>query len=216
MTTKTGDGSMGLLLAMMEPPTASEDEFHAWYDTEHQPGRASLPGFLNARRFVCVDGWPRYLAIYDLETLAVLKSDEYLAASYSRFSNWGKRLLSNVYGQWRGEGVQLHPGQATFGEKGPCSRLVMWRFAEPPGTCVDDILKGLASLYDGRPEVAQWRLFRSELDQKVAYFALVEARLPIDIAGRDLAAFGEAIRYLDLYNVYVPYSRPTKLYGLQK
>ena len=37
-------GQRGLLLAMMEPPPAMEEEFQDWYDTEHFPERATCEG----------------------------------------------------------------------------------------------------------------------------------------------------------------------------
>ena len=40
----------GFLMAMMEPPPTIEEEFNDWYDTEHIPDRASIPGFETARR----------------------------------------------------------------------------------------------------------------------------------------------------------------------
>ena len=36
--------SRGLLLTLTEPPPAMEEEFNAWYDTEHLPERLSIPG----------------------------------------------------------------------------------------------------------------------------------------------------------------------------
>jgi len=52
----------GLLLVTMEPTAAMQEEFNDWYDQEHIPERIALPGFLSATRWVCLQGWPRYLA----------------------------------------------------------------------------------------------------------------------------------------------------------
>jgi len=68
----------GFLLVTMQPPPAFEEEFNAWYDTEHLPERLAVPGFETALRFVCVSGHPRYLAMYDLTDPQVLDSPEYL------------------------------------------------------------------------------------------------------------------------------------------
>ena len=57
--------SKGLLLVTMEPPASLEDEFNDWYDTEHFPQRRGLPGFESASRWVCIEGWPRWAALYD-------------------------------------------------------------------------------------------------------------------------------------------------------
>jgi hypothetical protein len=35
----------GLLLTLTEPPAAMEEEFNAWYDTEHLAERLAIPGF---------------------------------------------------------------------------------------------------------------------------------------------------------------------------
>jgi hypothetical protein len=89
----------GLLIAFMNPP-ADEAAFNAWYDEEHVPLRLGVPGFLNARRYRAPDttpaaaqasassmappggvqdtsAHPRYLALYDLESVAVLDSEPY-------------------------------------------------------------------------------------------------------------------------------------------
>src|SRR5919197_1588691 len=68
----------GLLVAFMNPPD-DEDAFNAWYDEEHVPLRISVPGFLSARRYKSVDdgSGPRYLALYEVESLGVLKSSAY-------------------------------------------------------------------------------------------------------------------------------------------
>ena len=58
----------GLLLFMTDIDPAHEDEFNRWYEEEHLGERMAIPGFLSARRFQAVQGTPKYLAIYDLES----------------------------------------------------------------------------------------------------------------------------------------------------
>src|SRR3974377_2434755 len=113
---------LGLLLASMEPPASLEEEFQDWYDTEHIPERAAIKGFLSARRFVCIEGWPRYIALYDLAHIGILKETGYMAVSGDKFSPWSKRILARVRGQFRAEGVQIHPGEATYAAKGNPAR----------------------------------------------------------------------------------------------
>lgn len=87
-----------LLLVMMEPEAGYEDELNRWYDEEHLPERLSCSGFLSGRRFQLlesnVEGHPRYLAIYDLESPEVLTSAEYMAMVPP--SAWWERLLPHV------------------------------------------------------------------------------------------------------------------------
>jgi hypothetical protein len=46
-------------------PAGMEDEFNRWFDNEHLPQLAAVPGTAHATRYR-TDGSPRYLACYDL------------------------------------------------------------------------------------------------------------------------------------------------------
>jgi hypothetical protein len=61
---------------------------------------SALPGIIAASRWVCVDGWPRYLAIYDLDSIEVLSSAAYRQATGGNFTPWARRILGAVRG-WR-------------------------------------------------------------------------------------------------------------------
>ncbi|HET9715768.1 MAG TPA: hypothetical protein VFP60_06235 [Pseudolabrys sp.] len=84
----------GLLLFMTDIDPALEDEFNRWYEEEHLPEREAIPGFLSARRFRAVEGEPKYLALYDLESTAVLQSPPYLQISGTNRSSWTRRMES--------------------------------------------------------------------------------------------------------------------------
>jgi hypothetical protein len=43
------------------------EEFNRWYNEVHVPEILACPGWNANRRYECVDGEPRFLAIYDLE-----------------------------------------------------------------------------------------------------------------------------------------------------
>ena len=88
-----GRGS-GLLLVMMEIDPAHEDDFNRWYDEEHLPERTSCPGFLSGRRFVSVEGNPKYLAIYELDDVDVLDSEAYKAMVPP--TEWQARLQPHI------------------------------------------------------------------------------------------------------------------------
>jgi hypothetical protein len=91
----------GLLMALMEPDRSREEEFNDWYDTEHIPQMSAVTGFLTATRWVCVEGWPRYLATYDLESIDVLSSDSYRQATGGNFTPWARRILGGGVRGWR-------------------------------------------------------------------------------------------------------------------
>ena len=73
----------GFLLVLMQPPPAFEEEFNAWYDTEHVPALARVPGVLSARRFRTAGGSPKYVALYHLASPAVVDGAEWKRASGS-------------------------------------------------------------------------------------------------------------------------------------
>ena len=82
---------LGLLLTMTEPTQAMEEEFNAWYDTEHIVERLAIPGFISARRWVYPRAKPgsgKYLATYELTGTDVLTAPEYLAHVGEYFTPW--------------------------------------------------------------------------------------------------------------------------------
>src|SRR2546430_17006399 len=60
----------GLLLVGMTPAAAVETAFNAWYDTEHIPALARVPGGLWARRSPTAGGSPKRLALMHLALAA--------------------------------------------------------------------------------------------------------------------------------------------------
>jgi hypothetical protein len=75
------DDAQGLLVVGMTPPAATETEFNAWYDTEHIPALAGVPGVLCARRFKASGGSPRYVALYHLSAPVVIDGADWKRAS---------------------------------------------------------------------------------------------------------------------------------------
>jgi len=187
----------GFLLVTMQPPPAFEEEFNAWYDTEHIPERLAVPGFERAVRFVSTGAAPRYLAMYDMARPEVIDSADYLRVAGDNSSPWSKRVLARVR-VYRSTGAQVYPGGALTGRPARASLL---RFRALPGTAEAGLVAGLRRLFEGRPEVAQLRVFAYPTAGAVDFLALVEQRAPL-VGGLDLAALGEAGRALDLVNEY--------------
>src|ERR1700726_1428230 len=70
--------------------TAIEEEFNAWYNTAYIPGYLAVPGCLGARRFVAVEGQPKYLTVYEFEHARVSESETWTRA---RLSNpWTRQI----------------------------------------------------------------------------------------------------------------------------
>ncbi|MEJ0011182.1 MAG: hypothetical protein WDM94_00885 [Bauldia sp.] len=80
-----------LLLVAMDVEPEYEEEFNRWYWEEHLPERLAIEGFLDAKRYVAVEGAPKYLAIYELESADVLRSDGYTKAA-AQSTPWTTRM----------------------------------------------------------------------------------------------------------------------------
>jgi hypothetical protein len=122
--------SRGLLLTMTEPPPAMEEEFNAWYDTEHMQERLAIPGFRSARRWRAEvpAGAGKYLATYELDSPSVLHSPEYLAR-FEGATPWTRRCLGKavLFKRWACE--QSRPGEA---DPHPLTKALLMVAAEAP------------------------------------------------------------------------------------
>jgi hypothetical protein len=197
----------GLLLAMMEPPAGFEEEFQDWYDTEHVPDRMSLPEFETGGRYVCRSGFPKYVALYDLISLAAACANpQYSKATGQGVSSWNHRLRTKVLGRYRFTGDQIFPGQAKMGDGGPVIRLMVLRFRHAQQSDEKQMLEGLRENFDGRSGLSQFRLFRG-VETPGDYIATVEFQTNADNVEVNPAPFKSAIKHLDLINVYTPYWR---------
>ncbi len=54
-----------------------EEEFNAWYNTEHLPELLALPGVLDAARYVATRGGPTHLAVYELASVDAMQTPEF-------------------------------------------------------------------------------------------------------------------------------------------
>lgn len=79
----------GLCISSMEVDPTIEDEFNEWYNEEHMPLMDAVPGMLAARRFRAIDGLPRYVAIYHLETVDTYKQRRWYEANQTP---WIRRI----------------------------------------------------------------------------------------------------------------------------
>jgi len=84
--------SQGLLLVMADIDPAIEHDFNQWYEQEHLAERMTIPGFIRARRFTAVEGSPKYLALYDLESADVLNKEPYRHVVGAGKSAWTRRM----------------------------------------------------------------------------------------------------------------------------
>lgn len=89
----------GLLMLWCDVDPQDEAEFNRWYDEEHITHLLSVPGFLNAGRYVAVKGGPKYLAMYELEEANVLRTSAFLDAVRYTPSPWRQKTSGGHVGR---------------------------------------------------------------------------------------------------------------------
>jgi hypothetical protein len=115
----------GLLHVEFDYPVDQLEELHDWYNTEHIPERVSIPGFVTGGRYAAIEGSPRWSALYELETPAVLETEAYLHFKEAGETVWTRRILLTSRPNFRRTEYELLWGAAgTTGQSGP---------AGPPG-----------------------------------------------------------------------------------
>ena len=79
-----------------DPEEGWQDEIFRWYDQEHMPGLAKVPGTVLAQRFLNLDHSPLSFACYDLTHAEVLKSPAWLAVRASTWSDVCRPHFTNT------------------------------------------------------------------------------------------------------------------------
>ncbi|HVZ10150.1 hypothetical protein [Rhodopila sp.] len=80
-------GAGGLLVNAMNVLPEHEAEFNEWYDQEHIPALAAVPGVLAARRFRDPKGTHRYLALYHLQSADIPNGPAWQKAANSPWTD---------------------------------------------------------------------------------------------------------------------------------
>jgi hypothetical protein len=128
-------GSAAMLLSFDVVPEAIP-EHDDWHTHEHLPERLAIPGFLRGTRWVVRRGRPRYLVLYEVERLATLTSDAYLARLNAP-SPWTSRMMPHYRGMSRG----FCSVTASFGlGMGPVALLIR---CEPDAEAADPLRRWL-------------------------------------------------------------------------
>ena len=125
----------GLLMVWTDVPADKEAEFNRWYNEEHLAERLGVPGFLSAARYEAVKGGPKHLAVYELESPAVLQSAAYKKVSANP-TEWTQRSGPNAIGTdfIRNVYTQIHPAAVTpaVANSGMAPALQLGRMDVPP------------------------------------------------------------------------------------
>ena len=120
----------GILLVYSDIDPQYEEEYNAWYDTQHLPDLLAWPGFLDAARYVAVKGGPKYLAAYELESPEVIQRPEYVNRPRPP---WDRRMSPTVVGKnfTRIVGEQIYPENLENADRGMAPALQIGRMSVP-------------------------------------------------------------------------------------
>jgi antibiotic biosynthesis monooxygenase (ABM) superfamily enzyme len=120
----------GIFLVYTDIDPQHEDEFNAWYNTEHLPELLSLPGFLDAARYVAYKGGPKYLAVYELANADALKTAEFQKWRANP-SPWSRRISPTAIGKnlSRTIGQQIFPAAPEMLDRGIAPALQIGRMS---------------------------------------------------------------------------------------
>jgi hypothetical protein len=107
-----------------------DEEFNAWYNTEHLPELLEMPGFLDAARYVATKGGPKYLAVYELTDADALQSKEF---KENKITPWRRRMSPTVIGKnfTRVLGQQIFPDGLEMPDRQMAPALQIGRMSVP-------------------------------------------------------------------------------------
>jgi hypothetical protein len=190
---------LGLIFAQLDMDAGVEPEFNDWYDTEHIPERLAIPGFVTARRAERAAPAPRYIALYDLDSLAVLANDAYLGKQGDRRTPWTARMLRLTKTFARRLYEQVLPGRELVTAEHAWTVMRFVPHAAADRATIGGYVTALREqsravrLYDGRDNAAgEWLVLATAADEACA---------------NDLATSSALGRPLDRTEVYGPYVR---------
>ncbi len=200
----------GLLIVTMEPPAGMEEEFNDWYDLEHFPQRSGLPGFTSASRWVFLEGWPRYLAVYDMASPDAVATAEYRAVSGANATPWSKRVLGRTIGRQRHVGIAVgdQPDQQCVAPDAVRLLAACWTCAKSDGpkSDVGEFAAAVRQVASLLPDVAQARLFAVEKGDAVLLWLFVAFDAPVALG--ELKAVAKVQGHgAGAFNLYAPYFR---------
>ncbi len=108
------------MLLSFDVDAEAVEEHDRWHTHEHLPERLAIPGFRRGTRWVATEGTPRYMVLYEVESLSTLASPAYLA----RLNNpcpWTARIMPHYRGMIRGLCTVL--GSFGYGQGGAAALL---------------------------------------------------------------------------------------------
>lgn len=165
---------------------SADDDFVAWHVREHIPERVGLPGFLRGRRYVAIDGKPKYFNFYETADLSALTSEAY-RARLNAPTEWTRRVIAQFTGTsrtacdlaasfGRGEGawietIRLSAAADASAFKAAIAEKILRPASEAPGIVGAHLLQGQQTASAG--DTTEKKL-RVQPDQVADWVVLIE------------------------------------------
>jgi hypothetical protein len=192
MASKLEEATMALLgsgvLAIWNGVEEGADQdFIEWHVLEHIPERVGIPGFLRGRRYIAVDGYPRYFNFYETENPDVLTSSPYrdrlnaptdwTRQNIARFRDTCRTICSVAATQGLGEGAWIETLRFTNVREPEAFRSSVVSSVVPsilvqPGIVGVHLLEGEAAASQG---ASTEKTLRGQPDEIADWVLLIEA-----------------------------------------
>jgi hypothetical protein len=108
----------GIFMVFADVDPKQEEEFNAWYDTEHLSDVLAVPGVLSGARYTAYKGGPKYLAVYELSSSEVFTGPDFQKLLQEP-TPWSQRMAPSVIGKnvARVLGQQIFPADVEMPER---------------------------------------------------------------------------------------------------
>lgn len=122
----------GIFMVFVDIEPHQEEEFNAWYNTEHLPEILATPGVLTGARYEVYKGGPKYLAVYELTDSAVITSQAFQKIR-QKPTPWSRRISPSVIGKnvVRVLGEQIFPAALEMPGRPLSAALQIGRMSVP-------------------------------------------------------------------------------------
>lgn len=157
------------MLVWTDVPSAMEPAFDEWYVRRHMPERIlGVPGFLLGRRFRALTGGPRHLALYELESTAVLQTEPYHALRRTRDPE-SRQLMPGFRNTVKAVGtIAATQGHA---EGGVIAVLPLALAARRGQAVRERVAQGMLPEFAGQPGIVRARYVEDDPEARAAVLA---------------------------------------------
>jgi hypothetical protein len=195
-TTLEVPAGRALLQLRWTVPPERVEAFDRWYTEEHLPDLVGVPGILLARRFVRDAAYPfasplgmDFLTLYDVESLAVLDTDEYRA--FGRQPSPRTMEVTSGLGFVRNVYRQISPERRGLTGEGPRTTLA-------EGAAVLHIMTGCDT--EAEDDFNRWYT-EEHLPRLAEVDGVLHARRFVEAHGQPSEGQRLPLRYLALYEL---------------